>query len=161
MARDPFVPTALVQQRIQRWRYDSGYSQPYYGEPIRVEQLHLPTYVEPVAPIQAPEKRLRLGDYITDKPNWMSEEYLDRTNNSAAVAEAQMATFWKSVVSTSIVLTASRPRPWVVRLPARSARDLPSGRSARWPVERSAATTASASAASSRSRSQHSRLPRR
>ncbi|WJJ14558.1 insoluble domain protein (plasmid) [Prescottella equi] len=77
--------------------YDSGYSQPYYGEPIRVEQLHLPTYVEPVAPIQAPEKRLRLGDYITDKPNWMSEEYLDRTNNSAAVAEAQMATFWKSV----------------------------------------------------------------
>lgn len=77
--------------------YDSGYSQPYYGEPIRVEQLHLPTYVEPVAPIQAPEKRLRLGDYITDKPNWLSEEYLDRTNNSAAVAEAQMATFWKSV----------------------------------------------------------------
>ncbi len=78
--------------------YDNGgYSQPYYGEPIRVEQLHLPTYVEPVAPIQAPEERLRLGDYITDRPNWMSPEYLDRTNNSAAVAEAQMATFWKSV----------------------------------------------------------------
>ena len=77
--------------------YDNGYSQPNYGEPIRVEQLHLPTYVEPVAPIQAPAKRLRLGDYIADRPNWLSEEYLDRTNNTAAVAEAQMATFWKSV----------------------------------------------------------------
>ncbi|NKV12996.1 hypothetical protein GS909_23075 [Rhodococcus hoagii] len=110
----------------------------------------------PVAPIQAPEKRLRLGDYITSphKPNWMSEEYLDRTNNSAAVAEAQMATFWKSVgvdVDRSDRVAAATV---VVRLPARSARDLPSGRSARWPVERSAATTASASAASSRSRSQ-------
>ncbi|MBM4608137.1 hypothetical protein GS416_05550 [Rhodococcus hoagii] len=135
--------------------YDNGgYSQPYYGEPIRVEQLHLPTYVEPVAPIQAPEERLRLGDYITRQADWMSPEYLDRTNHSAAVAEAQMATFWKSVGVDVVGLTASLAATVGVRLPARSARDLPSGRSARWPVERSAATTASASAASSRSRSQ-------
>ncbi|NKR53075.1 insoluble domain protein [Rhodococcus hoagii] len=104
--RPTWTPAPPEYQTIQ-WReapqttYNGGGGgagqQPYYGEPIQVQNLHLPTYVEPVAPIQAPAKRLRLGDYISDRPNWMSEEYLDRTNNEAAIAEARMATFWKSV----------------------------------------------------------------
>ncbi|NKS56570.1 insoluble domain protein [Rhodococcus hoagii] len=77
--------------------YDSGYSEPYYGDPIQVQDLHLPTYVEPVAPIAAPPAMLRMGDYTGEKPRWMSDTYLERTNNSFAVAEAQMATFWKSI----------------------------------------------------------------
>ena len=74
-----------------------GYTEPYYGDPIQVQDLHLPTYVEPVAPIAAPPQMLRMGDYTGEKPRWMSDVYLERTNNSFAVAEAQMATFWKSV----------------------------------------------------------------
>lgn len=74
-----------------------GYTEPYYGDPIQVQDLHLPTYVEPVAPIAAPPKMLRMGDYTGEKPRWMSDTYLERTNNSFAVAEAQMATFWKSI----------------------------------------------------------------
>ncbi|WP_280763783.1 insoluble domain protein [Prescottella agglutinans] len=82
--------------------YDSGnsgggYNGGGYGAPIQVQDLHLPTYVEPVAPIAAPPKMLRMGDYTGVKPRWMSDTYLERTNNSFAVAEAQMATFWKSV----------------------------------------------------------------
>ncbi|MGW4479807.1 insoluble domain protein [Rhodococcus triatomae] len=64
--------------------------------PASVAQLHLPVPVEVVAPIEAPEERLRLGDYVADQPNWMSDTVLERTNNTAAVYEAQMNTFWRS-----------------------------------------------------------------
>ncbi|MFD4295375.1 insoluble domain protein [Rhodococcus sp. NPDC058505] len=73
----------------------------YYEEepiaPARVQQLHLPVPVAPVAPIEAPAERLRLGDYIADRPNWLTEANLDRTNNTAAAFEAQVNTFWQSV----------------------------------------------------------------
>ncbi|MGW5074335.1 insoluble domain protein [Rhodococcus sp. NPDC004095] len=73
----------------------------YYEEapiaPAGVQQLHLPVPVEPVAPIEAPAQRLRLGDYVADKPNWLSEEDLDKTNNTAAAYEAQVNTAWRSV----------------------------------------------------------------
>lgn len=73
---------------------------PTYDEVAPVvtpEQLHLPTQVEIVAPIEAPEDKLRLGDYVSEKPQWLSEQDLERTNNSSAVVEAQVATFWKSI----------------------------------------------------------------
>ncbi|MFF0818575.1 insoluble domain protein [Rhodococcus sp. NPDC003318] len=75
----------------------------YYEEydapiaPASVQDLHLPVVVEPVAPIEAPAERLRLGDYVADKPNWLSEENLDKTNNTAAAYEAQVNTAWRSV----------------------------------------------------------------
>ncbi|GAA4484769.1 hypothetical protein GCM10023094_38610 [Rhodococcus olei] len=90
--------------------YDNVPTRPaptYYYEdapsaPVTVQQLHLPTPVEPVAPIEAPPERLRLGDYVAAKPNWLSGEDLDKTNNTAAVFEAQVDTFWKSIgVETS------------------------------------------------------------
>ncbi len=40
---------------------------------------------------------LQLGDYVGPKPNWMSDEYLERTNNTASVGVSQFATFWSSV----------------------------------------------------------------
>ncbi|MFD1812275.1 insoluble domain protein [Rhodococcus gannanensis] len=70
-----------------------------YDEPVApasFSDLHLPVAVEPVAPIEAPKERLRLGDYVSDQPNWMSDTVLERTNNTAAVYEAQMNTFWRS-----------------------------------------------------------------
>ncbi|MFD6516906.1 insoluble domain protein [Rhodococcus sp. NPDC060176] len=75
----------------------NGYTEPTYTAPVRVEDLHLPIAVDPIAPIQAPAERLRLGDFVTDQPNWLSDEYLDRTNNTAAVIEAQYGTAWKSI----------------------------------------------------------------
>ncbi|NKV12673.1 hypothetical protein GS909_20585 [Rhodococcus hoagii] len=52
--RPTWTPAPPAYQNIQ-WRevpqttYNGGGGQePYYGEPIRVENLHLPTYVEPV-----------------------------------------------------------------------------------------------------------------
>lgn len=65
--------------------------------PVAVGHLHLPTPVEPVAPIEAPARRLRIGDYVADRPNWLSEGDLDKTNNTAAVSEAQVNTFWRSI----------------------------------------------------------------
>lgn len=88
----------------QQSYYDSGdgtsqttYIEPTYVDPVQVTELHLPTAVAPVAPIEAPKERLRLGDFVTDQPNWMSDVYLDRTNNSAAVIEAQVNTAWQSI----------------------------------------------------------------
>ncbi|TQF69060.1 insoluble domain protein [Rhodococcus spelaei] len=76
-------------------------SVPTYDEapvaPATVQTLHLPEPVAPVAPIEAPRDMLRLGDFIAAKPNWLSKEDMEKTNNSAAVAEAQMATFWRSI----------------------------------------------------------------
>lgn len=75
----------------------------YYEEddapiaPAAVQQLHLPVPVEPVAPIEAPAERLRLGDYVADKPNWLTEDDLAKTNNTAAAYEAQVNTAWRSV----------------------------------------------------------------
>ncbi|AQA20873.1 hypothetical protein BTZ20_5831 [Rhodococcus sp. MTM3W5.2] len=76
--------------------YDySEYSEPV--APVQIQELHLPVPVEVVAPIEAPKERLRIGDYVSDQPNWLSDEYLNRTNNTSAVIEAQVNTFWKSI----------------------------------------------------------------
>ncbi len=89
----PTRPAAVVY-------YDEYVDEPI--APVTVQELHLPIPVEPVAPIEAPARRLRLGDYVADRPNWLSEANLDKTNNTAAVAEAQVNTFWRSIgVETS------------------------------------------------------------
>ncbi|MGW6375397.1 insoluble domain protein [Rhodococcus sp. NPDC055112] len=76
--------------------YDyTEYSEPV--APVQIQELHLPVAVEVVAPIEAPKERLRIGDFVSDQPNWLSDEYLDRTNNTSAVIEAQVNTFWKSI----------------------------------------------------------------
>ncbi|MFC7448301.1 insoluble domain protein [Rhodococcus daqingensis] len=65
--------------------------------PVQIQELHLPVAVEVVAPIEAPKERLRIGDFVSDQPNWLSDEYLNRTNNTSSVIEAQVNTFWKSI----------------------------------------------------------------
>ncbi|MFD4366024.1 insoluble domain protein [Rhodococcus sp. NPDC058521] len=93
------VPTREVPTYYD---YDEEEAQYVAPEPVQVQELHLPEPVAPVAPIEAPEEKLRIGDYVSDKPEWLSEEHMERTNNSAAVVEAQVATFWNSIgVETS------------------------------------------------------------
>ncbi|WP_182348740.1 hypothetical protein [Tomitella gaofuii] len=78
----------------QNWQRQT-YPEP--AAPVQVAELHAPVPVAPVAPIRPPEDHLRLGAFRADQPNWLTDDELDRTNNSAAVLEAQSATFWRSV----------------------------------------------------------------
>ncbi|MFD3510102.1 hypothetical protein [Nocardia sp. NPDC058666] len=66
-------------------------------EPVRIDQLHLPEPVEPVAPIAPPENTIRIGEWQTPSPDWMPIEVRDTINNTAAGAEAQVATALDSV----------------------------------------------------------------
>ncbi|MBY6438164.1 insoluble domain protein [Rhodococcus kroppenstedtii] len=65
--------------------------------PLDVTQLHGPVPVEATAPIAAPDRTVKIGDYYDDQPNWMSDNVRDRTNNSTAVIEAQVTDFWRSI----------------------------------------------------------------
>lgn len=61
-------------------------------------QLHLPVAVDPVKPIEAPKDMLRVGDFMVEQSaTGLSDDDAEKVNNSAAVLEAQAATFWKSV----------------------------------------------------------------
>lgn len=87
-------------QPLDNYDYDTNtYNAPddYYVAPLRVEELHLPTYVEPTAPIIAPRETLRLGTYHVAQPNWITDGDLARTNNTSAVIEAEVSTFWRSL----------------------------------------------------------------
>ncbi|MFC9964453.1 hypothetical protein [Nocardia ignorata] len=66
-------------------------------EPVRIEELHLPVPVEPVAPITPPENTIRIGEWQTPSPEWLPVEVRDTINNTAAGAEAQVATALDSV----------------------------------------------------------------
>jgi len=90
----------IEYQPLEYYDYDTNtYDAPddYYVAPLQVQDLHLPTYVEPTAPIIAPRETLRLGTYHTPQPNWMTDGDLARTNNTSAVIEAEVSTFWRSL----------------------------------------------------------------
>jgi hypothetical protein len=66
--------------------------------PLDVGTLHGPIAIEdPTAPIAAPDKVVKIGDFYDDQPSWLSDEDLERTNNSTAVIEAQVTDFWRSI----------------------------------------------------------------
>ncbi|MDH6679668.1 hypothetical protein M2284_003892 [Rhodococcus sp. LBL1] len=90
----------IEYQPLENYDYGTNtYNAPddYYVAPLQVQDLHLPTYVEPTAPIIAPRETLRLGTYHTAQPNWMTDGDLARTNNTSAVIEAEVSTFWRSL----------------------------------------------------------------
>ena len=66
-------------------------------EPVRIEDLHLPEPVAPVAPIEPPENTIRVGQWQTPRPDWVPPEYADAINDTAAGAEAQVATVLDSI----------------------------------------------------------------
>ncbi|MGF7122699.1 hypothetical protein [Rhodococcus sp. BE178] len=90
----------IEYQPLDNYDYDTNtYNAPdnYYVAPVQFEELHLPTYVEPTAPIIAPRETLRLGTFHTPQPNWITDGDLARTNNTSAVIEAEVSTFWRSL----------------------------------------------------------------
>ncbi|MGO4203473.1 hypothetical protein AB4Z09_17325 [Rhodococcus sp. TAF43] len=90
----------IEYQPLDNYDYDTNtYNAPdnYYVAPAQFEELHLPTYVEPTAPIIAPRETLRLGTYHVAQPNWITDGDLARTNNTSAVIEAEVSTFWRSL----------------------------------------------------------------
>ncbi|WP_072690358.1 insoluble domain protein [Rhodococcus marinonascens] len=99
------VPVEYQQEAkpLANWNYDSNqYVAPTYEEgnyvaPVDYSRLHLPTQIEEfTAPIQAPEDKIRIGRYVAERPNWITEDTADRTNNQTAVVEAQVTDFWRS-----------------------------------------------------------------
>ncbi|MEU1950806.1 hypothetical protein [Nocardia rhamnosiphila] len=65
--------------------------------PVRVEDLHLPEPVPPVAPIEPPENTIRIGQWQALSPEWLPPEARDTINTVAANAEAHVATALDSV----------------------------------------------------------------
>jgi hypothetical protein len=99
--REYWVAPPAEYEQVEWQTYDEYVAEPtYYEEPAYIDEsapLHVPEpAVGVVAPIEAPQGRLRLGDFITDKPEWMTDEDLEKTNNSSAIIESQVATFWAS-----------------------------------------------------------------
>ncbi|AOW93956.1 insoluble domain protein [Rhodococcus sp. WMMA185] len=99
------VPAQYQQESkpLANWDYESNeyvaptYEEDVYVAPVDYSQLHLPVQLQEfTAPIQAPEDKVRIGRYIADRPNWMTEDTAERTNNQTAVIEAQVTDFWRS-----------------------------------------------------------------
>ncbi|MCZ9634988.1 insoluble domain protein [Rhodococcus sp. BH5] len=90
----------VPSQPLPNWDYDSGeYTPPadYSVTPIDYGQIHAPGPVEIVAPIIAPREKGRIGYWVFDQPNWVSDIDLARTNNTSAVVESQVSTFYASI----------------------------------------------------------------
>ncbi|WP_433205834.1 hypothetical protein ACQP1G_18755 [Nocardia sp. CA-107356] len=66
-----------------------------YLAPVGV--LHPPTAVAPVPPIAPPPGKFRFGDVVVDAPDWINQEQAIQINDSAALAEADLATFLDSI----------------------------------------------------------------
>ncbi|OZC62822.1 hypothetical protein CH267_00245 [Rhodococcus sp. 06-621-2] len=111
----PYVPPAEYQNAPTR--SVPSYNAPvYYSEPI-IDSTPTPSDPEPeatpapearqdeqsvapgtpVAPIQAPENTVRFGAISGEKPGWLSQDDADRVNNTAAVLEAQGATYFNNL----------------------------------------------------------------
>ncbi|KZL31412.1 insoluble domain protein [Rhodococcus qingshengii] len=90
----------VPSQPLPNWDYDSGtYTAPadYSVAPIDYGNIHLPGPVEIVAPIIAPKEKGRIGDWVFEQKTWMSDDDLARTNNTSAVIESQVSTFYASI----------------------------------------------------------------
>ncbi len=68
----------------------AGYSQPVYSAPAPVEDPAV------VAVVEAPVKKVRLGDYIADQTDLLPEKQWNQINNTAADLEAGFGQFWRS-----------------------------------------------------------------
>ncbi|MDN2502889.1 hypothetical protein FHY52_40340, partial [Nocardia nova] len=59
--------------------------------------MHLPEPVAPVAPIAPPDNTIRIGQWQAPAPDWLPPQARDCINNTAAGAEAQVATALDSI----------------------------------------------------------------
>ncbi|WP_194817922.1 hypothetical protein [Nocardia sp. XZ_19_385] len=70
---------------------------PAPAPPVELSELHWPEPVPPVAPIEPPPNKIRIGQFETETPPWLPPEVRDTINDVAAGAEAQVATALDSV----------------------------------------------------------------
>ncbi|TSD93448.1 hypothetical protein FOS14_23130 [Skermania sp. ID1734] len=70
-------------------RQDPKYAETLPEQPIIAEPV-------PVGPIAAPPATVRMGDFETPKPDWMSPAAMHSINRWAAYGEWQMATMWNA-----------------------------------------------------------------
>ncbi|MGW4482089.1 insoluble domain protein [Rhodococcus triatomae] len=86
-------------QPLPNYDYETGEATGNSGyiAPIDYSTLHAPTYVEPAPMYIAPAQKLMIGDYHFNQPNWMTDEDLERTNNTSELIRSQTSTFWRSV----------------------------------------------------------------
>ncbi|NMM90369.1 insoluble domain protein [Rhodococcus sp. SRB_17] len=90
----------ITYQPLPNYNYNTNTNQApadYSVAPIDYGQIHLPGPVEIVAPIIAPKEKGRVGDWVFDQPNWVSDQDLARTNGTSAVIESQVSTFYASI----------------------------------------------------------------
>ncbi|MBH0780224.1 hypothetical protein [Nocardia bovistercoris] len=88
---DPAAPLSVAAERNDPTRKRSGAVQaPLVG--VDPGTLHLPDFSAPaVAPIQAPEGKIRVGSVQMDAPEWLPADITAQVNDGAAGAEASLA----------------------------------------------------------------------
>lgn len=84
---------------LPNYNYDTGQytQQSNYVAPIDYSALHAPVAVEAAPMYIAPPKTLMIGDYHAEQPNWLTDEDLERTNNTSELIRSQVSTFYRSI----------------------------------------------------------------
>ncbi len=79
--------------------YGNGQSAPQqnYVPPIDPTTLHAPVWVEPAPMYIAPPKTLMIGDFHFNQPNWLTDEDLERTNNTSELIRSDISTIYRSI----------------------------------------------------------------
>lgn len=73
----------------------TGYSN--YVAPIDYSALHAPVAVEAAPMYIAPPEIIMLGDIHMKRPNWVTTEDMERTNNTSELVRSQVSTFYRSI----------------------------------------------------------------
>ncbi|NKW38501.1 hypothetical protein GS935_17160 [Rhodococcus hoagii] len=73
----------------------TGYSN--YVAPIDYSALHAPVAVEAAPMYIAPPEIIMLGDIHMKRPNWVTTEDMERTNNTSELIRSQVSTFYRSI----------------------------------------------------------------
>ncbi|MDH6284512.1 insoluble domain protein [Prescottella agglutinans] len=93
----PAVQPTYVPKPNYDYETNQFTQQSNYVAPIDYSQLHAPTYVEPAPMYIAPPKTLMIGDYHAEQPNWLTDEDLERTNNTSELIRSNVSTFYRSI----------------------------------------------------------------
>ncbi|WP_280422894.1 hypothetical protein [Nocardia carnea] len=93
MATAPFLPAPAPASVAEPVPTPATRAVPQHAYLAPQGELHAPMPVAPVAPIEAPPGKLRIGNVVMDAPPFDVREI----NTGAAQAEAQVATFYDSV----------------------------------------------------------------
>jgi hypothetical protein len=72
-------------------------SRTQYAAPLRVNRLHAPQAVPPVARIVPPPSEVRVGNFVAPAPAWLPRGPLDAINTTSAGYESQISQYARSI----------------------------------------------------------------